>query len=348
MTFVRPTLSELVERARADIDSRMPGADSRLRRNALDTLALVHAAALHSVYRMIDTRARFFPDPDNPEAIERWAALRAVPRKAATYATGTATLTGTNGSIAEAGTVLARADGARYVVQADALIAGGTAAALVEAEQPGGAFNMDAGQALAFLSPVSGIAANAVVAGGGIGGGADDETYAAWSGRIYEAMRKPPSGGKADDYIAWATSVPGVTRAWVYPNWNGIGTVKVLFVCDGRDDIIPEAGDVVLVAAKVAAERPVGADVTVAAPIAAPLDFTIDLTPDPAARDAVEASLRDLIAREAEPGGTLLISRMREAISTAAGEVDHVLSAPTANVTTAAGAITTLGTITWL
>lgn len=348
MTFVRPTLSELVDRARADVDSRMPGADSRLRRNALDALALVHAGALHSVYRMIDTRARFFPDPDNPEAIERWAALRDVPRKVATYATGTATLTGTNGSIAEAGTVLARADGARYVIQADALIAGGTAAALVEAEQPGVAFNMDAGQALAFLSPVSGIAANAVVAGGGVGGGADDEDYTAWSARVYEAMRRPPSGGKADDYIAWATSIAGVTRAWVYPNWNGVGTVKVLFVCDGREDIIPEAGDVTLVAAKIAAERPVTADVTVAAPVADPLDFTIDLTPDPDARDAVEASLRDLIAREAEPGGTLLISRIREAISIAAGEVDHVLSAPTANVTTAAGEITTLGTITWL
>ncbi len=348
MTFVRPSLSELVTRARADVDSRMPGADSRLRRNALDALALVHAGAVHSLYRMIDTRARFFPDPDNPEAIERWAALKEVPRKVATAAAGTVTLTGTNGTIAEAGAVLARADGARYVIQADATIAGGTAAALVEAEQAGDVGNMDAGQALAFLSPIAGIAANAVVAGSGLGGGANEESYTAWSARVYEAMRRPPSGGKADDYIAWATSVPGVTRAWVYPHWNGLGTVKVLFVCDGRDDIIPEAGDVALVAAKIAAERPVTADVTVAAPVADPLDFTIDLTPDPEARDAVEASLRDLIAREAQPGGTLLISRMREAISIAAGETDHVLSAPTANVTTAAGEISTLGTITWL
>jgi len=62
---------------------------------------------------------------------------------------------------------------------------------------------------------------------------------------------------------------------------------------------------------------------------------------------AVEASLRDLIAREAEPGGTLLISRIREAISIAAGESDHVLTSPTTNQTAAAGEIFTMGAIAW-
>ncbi len=100
--------------------------------------------------------------------------------------------------------------------------------------------------------------------------------------------------------------------------------------------------------ARIGDRRPVCADVTVAAPIAAPLDLTITLTPSSdAVKAAVEAELRDLIARETEPGGTLLLSHIQEAISIAAGETDHVLTAPSANVTPAAGHITTFGAITW-
>ena len=38
----------------------------------------------------------------------------------------------------------------------------------------------------------------------------------------------------------------------------------------------------------------------------------------------------------------------REAISIAAGEVDNVLTSPSANVTNTTGAITIMGTITWV
>jgi uncharacterized phage protein gp47/JayE len=55
-----------------------------------------------------------------------------------------------------------------------------------------------------------------------------------------------------------------------------------------------------------------------------------------------------MLLRDAEPGGTILISHIREAISIAAGEVDHVLSAPAANVTHASGQLATFGAITWL
>jgi hypothetical protein len=161
-------------------------------------------------------------------------------------------------------------------------------------------------------------------------------------------LRNPVRGGAASDYVSWALEVAEVTRAWVYENWNGLGTVKVLFVMDGRPDIIPTGDDVTLVAAHIAPLRPVCADVTVAAPIATPLDLTIHLVPDTTAtRAAVSAELADLIAREAEPGGTILLSHIREAISLAAGETDHTLTVPSGNVTAAAGHISTFGTITW-
>ena len=66
-----------------------------------------------------------------------------------------------------------------------------------------------------------------------------------------------------------------------------------------------------------------------------------------AVQDAIEAELADLIRREAEPGGTLLVSHIREAISTSAGETDHELTTPLMDVTVQAAQITTLGTVTF-
>ena len=94
--------------------------------------------------------------------------------------------------------------------------------------------------------------------------------------------------------------------------------------------------------------RPVTAQVTVLAPVAVPLALTIALTPDTTAvRAAVTAELQDLLRRDAKPGGTILISRIREAISVSAGEQNHVLTVPSVDVTHAAGEMPTLGTITW-
>ena len=47
MSFTRPTLTELIGRSQDDIDARLPGADSRLRRSAVGVLATVHAGAVH-------------------------------------------------------------------------------------------------------------------------------------------------------------------------------------------------------------------------------------------------------------------------------------------------------------
>jgi uncharacterized phage protein gp47/JayE len=57
------------------------------------------------------------------------------------------------------------------------------------------------------------------------------------------------------------------------------------------------------------------------------------LEPDTAkVRYAVLAELAALFIREAVPGRHILISHIREAISVAAGEWDHVLVSPTENL----------------
>ena len=141
----------------------------------------------------------------------------------------------------------------------------------------------------------------------------------------------------------------GVSRAWIFPRANGPGTVTLRFMMDDvYPNGIPQPNDVAAVNAFVQIARPVTAEVTTVAPVASPLVFSIRLIPDAAAiRLAVEAELRDLIVRETSPGGTLPISHIREAISISAGESDHTLIAPAANVTTTSAYITTFGSIVW-
>ena len=65
-------------------------------------------------------------------------------------------------------------------------------------------------------------------------------------------------------------------------------------------------------------------------------------------RNAVAAQVRAAIRRDAVPGGTILLSRLHEAISIAEGEEDHVIHSPTVNVTPETGHIVTPGNIEWV
>ena len=82
-------------------------------------------------------------------------------------------------------------------------------------------------------------------------------------------------------------------------------------------------------------KAPLTVNVTAPALTANTVTVTItDLSPDTSdVRDAIEAELADFFLREAEPGGTIRISRLREAISQAAGEASHTLVSPSADYT---------------
>lgn len=349
MPFSRPSLTSLVERGRDDINARMPGADSRLRRSALDVLGRGHAGVAHGLYGYIEWVSRqILPDTADIEQLKRWASIFGLTLKPAAPAEGLVAMAGTNGAVIPAAAVLQRGDGAEYVVTDETTIALGVADVPVIAATPGLAGLASAGVKLTLTSPIAGVVASGVVAEAGLSGGADQESVDELRSRLLDRIRQVPMGGAENDYERWGREVSGVTRVWVYPNLGGLGKVGVAFAMDGREDIIPESGDVAAVAAYIAPRRPVTADVTVFAPEADEIDFSITLTPDTtAARDAVEAELRDLFRREAEPGGTVLISHVREAISTAAGETDHVLTSPTANIVSDPGDLAVLGAVTW-
>ncbi|WP_207458662.1 baseplate J/gp47 family protein [Azospirillum sp. SYSU D00513] len=345
--FERPTLADLIEQTRTDLLTRL-AQDELLRRADVEVQARVQAAALHTVYGFVDYIARqILPPTSDTDVLERHAAWWDVARKPAAVASGTVTMTATAGTVIPAGTVLQRVGVGDYRTMAEVVALDAAASVPVEAVEPGVAGNLPAGAQLQLVSPIPGAQSTAVVVD--ISGGADIETDAALLARLQERVRQPPHGGNRRDYEAWALEVPGVTRAWVYRHRQGLGTVAVAFVMDGRASIIPTPDEVAAVQAYIDERRPVTAEVVVFAPIPDPLALSIRLTPDTTAnREAVLAELRDFVAREAEPGGTLYLSRLREAISTAAGETRHELLTPASDVVAATGHIAVLGPITWV
>lgn len=355
MPFNRPDLPTLIDRAATDIESRLPGADARLRRSNLNVLARVHAGATHGLYGFLDWLARqIMVDTADAEILDRHAAIWLPSgRLPAAYASGPIAITGTAGAVLPAGTVFKRADGVAYITDFEALLVGGAASVAATTEIAGQAGNAAAGVALNIDSPVAGINAAASIGAGAMTGGADMESDDSLRSRVLARIQQAPQGGARHDYVTWAKEVGGVTRAWCYPLEQGDGTVTVRFVRDADASLIPDPAEVAAVQSYIDERRPVGAEVFVVAPVAAPAVFEIRITPATASvKAAVEASLRDLLLREAQPEGgagegVILLSHIAEAISLAAGEYDHQLLAPLADIEPTAGQMVTFGSITW-
>lgn len=350
MPFQRPTRAQLIERVEGEVATRL-GTGPLLPRSVLVALARVIAGTSHELHGHLDWLARnLLPDQAEREELERWAELFGITRKAAAFAVGTVKFTGTTGLLVPAGTVLRRADGARFATDVDGTIATTDVDVAVTAALAGLAGDTPEGTLLRLVSPIAGLANTAEVLEPGIVDGAEQETDEELRARLLQRLREPPQGGAERDYSRWALEVQGVTRAWAFRNYYGLGTVGVAIATD--DDPTgptPTPSKVDEVAAYIEdGRRPVTAQVTVFGPPAFPIDLEIELTPDdPVVREQVALQLGDLLRREAVPGEPVLVSHLHEAISTATGELDHVLHSPVANVDVPRAALPVLGSIIW-
>ena len=356
MPMSRPTLAEIKTSIVTDIQTRLPGTDGLLRRSVIGVLATVLAAAIHMVYGFIAwIFKQLFADTAEAEFLQRKAGVFGISRKPAWPASGTVTFTGTNGSAIAIGTRLKRGDDVEYLTTAAGLIAGGSVTLAVTAVTAGSAGNAVTAVQLSLVNPIAGVVSTAIVAAPGLTQGADAETDQTLRSRYIKRVQEPPHGGALHDWKAWTLdrTAHGIDVTAVYPAAQemGAGSMTIRFMMhDAYDDGIPQEADVTAVKDYLETVRPVTVkQLYVNAPIADPIAYEISgLIPvDPAVRDAITAELKDLHRREATPAGTLLISHIREAISIAAGEKDHVLVAPVANVTAATGHIATFGGITW-
>lgn len=354
MPFTRPTLVKLIERSQGDIETRLPGADARIRNSTEAVLARATSGGVHGLHgHLVWNSRQIMPDTAEAENMVRHADIYGIQKNAAVKATGSSiTITGVDTTVCPLGTLWQTVDEVVYVQDAEVTISGGSATIALTAQTAGADGNQSVGTTVSLVSPVTGIATDATVGGSGLTGGLDETTDEALLVRLLSRIRTPPKGGGPGDYVNWALEVSGCTRAWQYPNVDGLGTVAVRFVQD--DDpvsILPSAEEIATMQSYLESKAPVTATVTTYAPTQKLLDITLtSLTYTGLLADvkaAIIAELEDLILRNGNPGDTVLLSQINEAISLAAGETDHVMTIPAADVTHTAGEMPKLGTITW-
>lgn len=310
MPWTTPTLREVREMVRDDITAALSGA-VLIGNSVLRVMSDAKAGLAHLNLRYISwTAKQFLPDTAETEWLDRHGDIwlknsdGSIGRKAPTFATGSMTFTGTQTFIVPSGTILESGIGVQYEVTEQIALGASPTAAAVRALNSGTQGNLVEGDTVGFVNPIPGIDSTAVVVE--MDGGVDTESDDDLRARVLFRIQKPPMGGDSDDYVAWALSVPGVTRAWSSVEM-GIGTVTVRFMMDelrAAQQGIPTGDDIDLVKAYLNSVRPVAVkDLFVVAPIPYPIDFRIsDLDRDSdATREAIEISVTEMLLKRAAP-----------------------------------------------
>lgn len=347
MPFSRPTLTEIVTRMQTDVETRLVTMGNLLRRSVVRVIVYALAGAVHLVYGFLNYMTnQLFASTADTDFLERIAAEYGLYRASSEYATGSGTVTATQVTTIASGTRLQSSAGVIYLVEDGVTTIVGSNTIDFTAEEAGADGNDDPGITLSFVSPITGVSNSITVDSSGIGGGADEETDTQLRERVLLRRRKTPHGGAAHDYINWAKSYSGVTRAWVYPSYAGLGTVAIAFVMDGNADILPNETQRIAVAAfmdqhvnTITGEEE-GVPVTASAGfeivelVDYPIDLVIEIYPNTTdIQDAITTELDNYLLSEGGPAETLYLSEISQVISGAAGEERHRIISPVDDVT---------------
>ena len=154
-----------------------------------------------------------------------------IPRKEPTFATGTVTFTGTNGTVVPAGVEVGVTqdnpddEPPSFVTTAGGTVAGGTLTVAAVAAESGSASNVASAAIDLILSPVAGLAS---VTSSAFTGGSDTESDEDYRDRLKRAWSATQGSGSVADYERWALSYAGVGNVRVGPLYDGAGTVRVV------------------------------------------------------------------------------------------------------------------------
>lgn len=321
MSWQTPTLKSLRALNRANIVAQMnsgsmiPNSIERVMADSNAGLAFLALLYLDYIAEQVmpDTATDWLP-----RYADIWLTNFGGGQKPATLASGSITATGQTGVIIPFGAFLngpsvPSTTGGNptllsYEVTEQTTCGAGPTPVPIAATAPGSLWNLDAGTILTWNPGIAGINGGASVVT--LGDGTDQETTDQLRARLLQRIRQPPMGGDADDYIAWATSVPGVTRAWTSPQEMGAGTVTVRFMMDSLRTStggFPLPTDVATVQTYINTKRPVTAiDVFVVAPIPEPVSFTLTglNASDPGTMANIAASVSAMLTSRAAPASS--------------------------------------------
>lgn len=313
MPYSRPTINEIVDRIESDMESRLTGDSALLRWGILRILARVFAGAVHVLYGFVEYISnQLFATTAELTYLDRIGLMFGVTRKPAAFAEGEITFTGVNTTLIPEGTRVVTEDGVEYETTADGTITGGVAVIAASAVAPGEDGNMASPETIELVEPIVGVTGQSVT--DLFAGGTAEETDDAYRARILLRIQTPPAGGTAADFERWAKEVSGVDGAWTFPATPGPGQVTVVFKGTASISTVEDY---------LTERMPVTTDLTVLETDDQTTLFTISISPSTAdLQTAIEANLTQLFEEVAAPGENILISQVRNAISTS-GVTDY-------------------------
>lgn len=323
MLYTRPSFADLQTRIATDLAS-MPA-------SLREPLAAAWARACHGLHGHLDWAVlQTSPLTCELERLYDYATLYNVDRLMATAASGQVTVTGTQGAVLLAGTVMRGSNGLDYKATSAVTVGlNGTVDANVRCETTGASTNMMSGQQLTLTAAVAGVSSTVTVGIDGLTGGADDELVDDWRSRVADQWRTlvidGARGGKPADYVYWAkTAHPSVTGALVDVHVLGAGSVVVRPICNGLPDRLPSTAVLEAVTSYLAAEAP-SADVRVVAPLLHPVTINIALS-------AIANTASNRLSITDSLAAMVLDKQSSKAVITTV-EVDAAIAAVTVNYT---------------
>ncbi|QEK12572.1 baseplate J/gp47 family protein [Crassaminicella thermophila] len=217
-----------------------------------------------------------FVETATGEWLDKKVAEQGLTRKSATKATTIVTITGSEGTIVNEGTLVA-SDTVNFVVKETKTIdATGQVDVLVECEEEGSIGNVPAGAIKYFPVTIAGL--TGVTNLNAVTNGYDGETDEELRQRYFDKVRTPATSGNKWHYRNWAKEVTGVGDARVFPLANGPGTVKVMIIDSNKTGAEQELIDAVY--NHIEENRPIGATVTVVSATEVPININVTLTID--------------------------------------------------------------------
>lgn len=324
MPYNRPTLKTIYARIVADLETRINNRSiargqgflqvKLLKFSLIGILAIVFAGVAHMLYGYISYLSRqLLPDIAEDEWLERHAKLRGLTKTAATYTTGKVNFTGTSSTMIEVGTVLQSESGIQFATTEEAIIIDGFSNNIAVRAVVAGSSGNITDVELRLVSPITGVDSTVTVSGG-FDDGIDQETVEELRARYLLLLRKPPTGGRDDDYKRWALEVAGISFAWVFDVYLGPGTVGVGVAGPNISSVSQSIIDAAV--QNINAKRPLGSTLYVFNVSTKAFDFTISVPVGTSVeiQNLIKNNLASLFADEAEPGGTILLSHISSAI----------------------------------
>lgn len=255
-----------------------------------DAVAGPVAQALSGLYKTLPAVvSMLFLDPGSGPFIDRVARdYYGLERREGTKARCAVTFSGEPGTAVPAGTVFLTASGLRFVLLAEAVLSlSGSAIGTLEAAEPGAAYNVPAGAVDRLAVNLAGLEGFETTPGTG---GSDGESDEALYLRVADARKRPATSGNGWDYRRWALAVEGVGAAKVVELWNGPGTVGLTLADSSFRAPSPEI--VAAAVGHIRENRPIGAEVTVAAAREVPVSVSARIIPLGTTAGAVGEALK--------------------------------------------------------